>query len=283
MPIIDVQTEHAAQHYIVFTVNHHYVFRFARDEKGTEELRRETERLLPAVSRAVKLAVPVPRWHSFGHPEPGFAFAGYERIDGEPLWPGTLEALEGAVEDRAAAAVAGFLRDLHAAEIPPGFSGEPPRLPERDDVLRLSPRRLYARVRESVFPRMGADLRRRAESDFETLIDKTETAERSLVHGAFGPAHLLWDSQAREVSGVIGFGSSRADDPAVDLAGLLAAYGPSFFAKCLNRYGANGPLEERARLYAKLLPLREALYGSDEGDEEGTAYGLEAYAGEGGR
>ncbi|WP_172250960.1 hypothetical protein [Saccharibacillus deserti] len=40
MPITDVQTEHAARRYLVFTVNHRLVFQFARTEADAEALKR---------------------------------------------------------------------------------------------------------------------------------------------------------------------------------------------------------------------------------------------------
>lgn len=275
MTIEDVQTEQAAQHYIVLGINYTLVFRFARHEDDAVRLLYEAKELLPTVSRAVRLPVPRPIYESLQELRPVLAFIGYERLTGEPLWPEILEALAGTEEEeRTASAIAAFLRELHGVRLPglPSRDGG-----EREPVDRLSAKRLDERIRERLFPAMNTDLQKRAEADLEALVRAEAQADSALIHGAFGPAHLLWDAQEHELSGVIGFGSARRGDPAMDLAGILSGYGRSFFEKCLTAYGADAKLDERARLYAKLLPLREALHGIEEGDPETLAYGLEGY------
>ncbi|GGO02346.1 phosphotransferase family protein [Saccharibacillus kuerlensis] len=294
MLITDVQTERSAQHYIVFTVNYSLVFRFARDKAGAKALQVEARELLPAISQAVHIRIPVVMMESLEHLEPGFAFIGYKRIEGEPLWPNTLEALAGTeAEERAAAAIAGFLRELHTVRLPQDAPEsedgddrdadnceEPYGTGNRNDAAHLPAKRLRKRVHQELFPLMNENKQKFAEKDLAALVELTEAepTDRTLIHGAFGPAHIIWDDENEEIAGVIGFGSTRAGDPAIDLAGVLIGYGPGFFAKVLTLYGINDELEQRSRLYACLMPLREALHGLDEGDDEILAYGLEMYA-----
>ncbi|WP_179218535.1 phosphotransferase family protein [Saccharibacillus sp. O23] len=281
MIIADVQTERSAQHYFVFTVNHSAVFRFARDAESARSLLFEARSLLPAIARAVALPTPEPLYESLERLEPGYAFLGYARIDGEPLWPETLEEQAGTEAwERAAQSVSRFLRELHAAEPPRAEQGR------REDAHadRLAPEELAARAREELFPRLSAGAREAAARDLEALASESERAGRqALIHGALGPAHLLWDAVEASVCGAIGFGSARTGDPARDLGSLSAVYGTAFYERCIALYAGDEALDKRARLYARLMPLQEALYGLDTGDDETLNYGLEAYERETGR
>ncbi|CAM3452380.1 MULTISPECIES: phosphotransferase family protein [Saccharibacillus] len=284
MPIVDVQTEHAAQRHIVFTVNYRLIFRFATTPKTAEALWWETEVLLPAVARAASLPVPRPERCSFERLEPGAAFMGYARIDGEPLWPETLGSLEEPdVIERAAEVIAAFLYALHTLDLPAGHerrlvAGED-EAAEQEDLRTLPPDKLHGRILGELFERLSPQSRQRFEQDYAAFCSgyAGKTTDRSWIHGAFGPAHLLWDAQEEEVAGVVGFGSARIGDPALDLADVLFAYGPSFFARCVNRYPGGAALAGRAVFHAGLMPLREALHGLDTDDAESLQYGLEAY------
>lgn len=275
MIIADVQTERSAQHYFVFTVNHSAVFRFARDAESARSLFFEARSLLPTIAEAVGLPTPKPLYESLERLEPGYAFLGYARLGGEPLWPETLEAQAGTEAwEQAAQSVARFLRELHAAELLPAERGW-----RKDaDADRLAPEELAARVREELFPRLSENAREAAARDLEELASESEGAGRQVwIHGALGPAHLLWDAGEASVCGVIGFGSAREDDPARDLGGLLAFYGAGFYERVMALYGGDEGVDKRARLYARLMPLQEALYGLDSGDDETLDYGLTAY------
>jgi len=275
MAIEDIQTERAAQHYAVFGINYRFVFRFARNEWGAKRLAYEAQTLLPTVSRAANLPVPVPICESLERLEPVLAFIGYERIDGEPLWSESLERLTGTEEEeRAATTIGEFLKRLHAVRL----EAKPPEPDDSEEIEHLSGEQLRDVMRRRLFPVMGKELQARAEADLKAWIAAEKESKKVLIHGAFGPAHLLWDAVDERVTGVIGFGSARMGDPAADFAGVLSGYGPLFFEKCLAAYGGDANLAERVRLYAKILLLREALYGAEEGHEESLAYGLEAYA-----
>lgn len=276
MAIEDIQTERAAQHDVVFSVNYRFVFRFARNEWRAKRLAYEAKILLPAVSRVVNLPVPVPIYESLEALEPVRTFIGYERIDGESLWPERVERLAGTPEQEHAASMIGeFLGKMHAVQP----EAEPPEAEEPEETEYFSGEQLRDIMRRQLFPVMSKELQRQAEIDLEAWIQSEKGAKQVLIHGAFGPAHLLWDAEHEQLAGIIGFGSARLGDPAIDFAGILIGYGPVFFEKCIAAYGGgDSGLAGRARLYAKILPLREALYGAEEGDEEALTYGLEVYA-----
>lgn len=274
MAIEDIQTERAAQHDAVFGINYRFVFRFARNEWRANRLAYEAKTLLPAVSRTVDLPVPVPIYESLERLEPVLAFIGYERIDGEPLWPELLGNLAGTEEEaRAAEMIGGFLGKLHAMQL----EAAPPEPESSEQSEYFSGGQPGDSMRRRLFPVMSKELQVQAAIDLEACVKAEKESKRMLIHGAFGPAHLLWDAEHERLTGVIGFGSARLGDPAADFAGILSGYGPSFFEKCLVAYGGDANLGERARSYAKIFPLREALHGIEEGDEEALAYGLKAY------
>ncbi|MEJ8302815.1 aminoglycoside phosphotransferase family protein [Saccharibacillus sacchari] len=275
MAIEDIQTERAAQHYVVLGINYKLVFRFARNEYRANRLAYEARTLLPTVSRAANLPVPVPLYESLERLEPVLAFIGYERIDGEPLWPEIVESLAGTEEEtRLADRIGGFLQSLHTVQL----EADLPEPEESEELQQLSDERLKDVMRRQLFPVMSKTLQAQAEIDLEAWAESEKKSAKMLIHGAFGPAHLLWDAEYEQLAGVIGFGSARLGDPAIDFAGILSGYGSSFFEKCLAAYGGDAGLADRARLYAKILLLREALYGAEEGDADVLAYGLEAYA-----
>ncbi|OWA37413.1 hypothetical protein B9G55_04970 [Saccharibacillus sp. O16] len=277
MIITDVQTEHSAQHYFVFTVNSSLVFRFARDREGAEALLLEARFLLPVVRRSVQLPIPEPVYESLDRLEPGYAFIGYKRLDGEPLWPEILETIAGteAWED-AAQVLVRFLRQLHDVELPQMEGLER----EKREGNGLPLEELDKRVREELFPNLSAGARKLAACDLQALRRGAETTGRVLIHGALGPAHLLWDAQEASVCGAVGFGCVRLGDPAIDFASLLALYGKPFYERCLSLYKdgeCDQALDDRAHRYARLLPLREALYGIDVEDEETVQMSLAFY------
>ena len=277
MPITDVQTEHMARRYFVFTVNYRLIFRFARTEADAEALKWEALHLLPAVTQAVQLPVPKPDLSSFERMEPGFAFMGCSRIEGEPLWPETLEPLNGTdAAERAAISLADFLHRLHTADLPERPGGDPADLVS--DLRLIGVDLLHKRAADELFERMSTQAQQRVREDFGIFAKQEANMKRQVrIHGAFGPVHILWEAQEESVLGIVGFGSSHLGDPAFDLAALLSAYGLPFYEQVLKHYPGGQALDSRARFHASVQPLREALHGLDHEDDESLQYGLAAY------
>lgn len=63
------------------------------------------------------------------------------------------------------------------------------------------------------------------------------------------------------MTGIIDFGSSGLDDPAVDLAALLGpfSYGEAFLRRLARTCPVTSELVERAKFYASTFPLQDAV------------------------
>jgi aminoglycoside 2''-phosphotransferase len=170
--------------------------------------------------------------------------------------------------------LATFLRELHG--VPAGAIPGPP-LPVADGREAWSA--LYARIRERLFPRMRPDARAAVARHFETFLAEPGNFARApaLRHGDFGTTNILFDAAAREIAGVIDFGSAGLGDPAVDVASLLASYGEPFLARCRDTYPEIEVGLARARFYTGTFALQEALFGVEHDDREAFAAGMADY------
>ncbi len=229
-----------------------------REERGTRE-KEERER---------------ERHHRQG---PRGVFIGYRWIPGEQLWRETMLATE---DERIVQAwadqLAGFLRELHSTPI----QGELSHLLLPYD-RRARWEDFFRRVRDKLFSHMRPDARDDVARRFETFLQDPANFARpmTLVHGDFGPSNILLDPVARRVTGVIDFGNSGLDDPAVDLAALIGPFG--FGEAFLRRFDRNYPIEaadlERARFYAGTFRLQDAVFGLETGDAEAFNWGIAPY------
>ena len=100
-----------------------------------------------------------------------------------------------------------------------------------------------------------------------------------LRHGDFGTVNLLYDPQAKALSGVIDFGNAGLGDPALDIAYLIAPFG--YGDKIIDRLALDYPLDDdllaRARFYVSTFALQEALYGIEHDNTRAFNLGLAGY------
>jgi len=204
-------------------------------------------------------------------------FFGYRWIPGEPLRRDTILAVD---DERVlqvwAEQLAGFLVEVHGTPIIGTLAG---LLPPYDCRARWV--HFYERVRSKLFPLMRAEARRAVERRFEWFLgDRANfNLAMTLVHGDFGPSNILMDRQARRLTGVIDFGSTGLEDPAVDLAALMGPYGfgEAFLRRFEKIYPITSGMLERARFYAETFPLQDAVFGIENGDEEAFNWGMAPY------
>ncbi len=138
---------------------------------------------------------------------------------------------------------------------------------------------IYARMRAKLFPHMRPDARTWAAGHFEAYLGDARNFAYppALKHGDFGPSNILYDGEARRVSGIIDFGGAGLGDPAYDFAGLLSGYGEPFVQRCCPFYlGLEGMLD-RVRFYRGTFALLEALFGVENGDPEAYRDGMAEY------
>jgi aminoglycoside 2''-phosphotransferase len=236
-----------------------WVCRFPRTDESRARLHEEA-RLLAVVRRYVNVAVP-----DFIADE-ARPFVAYRLLPGRPLYRHDLLRRPTAAQDRFAAGLAAFLRDLHAipdraltnAGLPP--APPPPRSPA------LWQDRLAA-IRAELFPHLWADQHAAIEDLFAPVLDGRldMTYQPALIHNDLASYHLLVGDNG-QLTGVLDFGEAGWGDPAADYAALISGYGESFVARLLQTDPTIAAHLERARFRAAYIELEWALKGIRTGD-----------------
>lgn len=222
----------------IFRIGDSLCARFPRLEVYSQDLERDWI-ILAKLSGTLPLQIPEPI--ALGEPETGYPcrWAIYRWIEGETCSTATI-----ADELEAAAALAGFVQALHAAEPSPGIppAGRP-RLAALDDEIIQA-------TRES------ADL-----INAERVLQAWERARTApewdgkpvWIHSDLLPTNIL--TRQRRISAVIDFGGAGQGDPAFDLIpawSVFSQQGREKYKEALNPTGGDW---ERARGYA----LHQAL------------------------
>ncbi len=210
-------------------------------------------------------------------PAPKGAFIGYRWIPGEPLWRDSLLAADDPrVVQNWAGQLGTFLRELHGTPLDGQLNA---LLPRYDTRARWAD--FYERVRGKVFRHMRPDARSEVARGFEAYLSEPANFRHplTLVHGDFGPGNILLDRLHQRVTGVIDFGSSGLDDPAVDFAALIGpfGYGETFLRRFAKIYPIPPADLERARFYAGTFALQDAVFGIEHGDLQAFEAGIAAY------
>ena len=237
-----------------------WVCRFPRTDESRARLGDEA-RLLALVRRYVNVAVP--EFAVDDAPE----FVAYRLLPGRPLYRHDLLRLPDAAQDRFAAGLAAFLRELHA--IPPTAfpdAGLPPAPPPPRSPLPWDER--LAAIRAELFPHLWADQHAAIADLFAPVLDGRLDMGYSpaLIHNDLATYHLLTDPATTALTGVLDFGEAGWGDPAADIAALISGYGESFVARLIAAEPAIAAHLERARFRAAYLELEWALKGVRTGD-----------------
>ena len=230
------------------------LFRFPRREVAVPLLARELA-VLPLIAPRLPLPVPVPT--HVGRPAGDYPW---------PFWgaaplPGSEVALlPEPARGTAAEAVGGFLRALHAMEVPVDLPVDP------------NDRATPARRRERTRGWLDALVRRglwSGSTEVSALVDSPlppPAGPGVLVHGDLHARHLLVDDLGG-ACGVLDWGDTCRADPAVDLSLAYAAFSGRARAELLSAYGpVDADREVRARALAVSLCAALADWAADTGD-----------------
>jgi aminoglycoside 2''-phosphotransferase len=171
-----------------------------------------------------------------------------------------------------AAQLAGFLQTLH--QIPSEKIDLD--LPVSDSLTDTH--KLYADIRQHLFPLMRPDARTDVLTHFETYFNtpRLHTYPVSLHHGDFGGSNILYDPATQSISGIIDFGFAGWGDPALDIA-AVSTYGESFFKRLYRTYPEIALMQERADFYRGTYALYEAVHGFKNQDQAAFESGMAAY------
>lgn len=252
---------------VVLLANGSHVFRFTRRPDVAEQLRKEAE-LLPTLSRRLTLRVPVPEYTWMSGPLPHFM--GYRMIPGEQL---RANRLGGSDSGRIVSSLALFLAQLQGVSLA--------------DLGDLMPRHtggdwrdLYLVLREEAQRLVKPRLSQRAASgllwDLDSYLEDPGNFRfrPSLIHHDLSSDHILYDSSTGDLTGVIDWGDACVGDPAFDITGLLADYGPAFAKAVMATKGDPSEYLGRAGFYVKIIGIYSVLHGLDVGDGAHVEAGL---------
>lgn len=262
----------------ILVLNESLIFRFPRTVEGVMRLAREVA-VLRALQDHVTLTVPRPAFYSQEHQTVGQVFTGYAMISGEPI-KRHLNTIEPPIAcTQVALPLATFLKELHQPKSV--FVGLD--LPDYVEGRRGGLVEMYRHIRTQLYPLM----RDTACASLTTLFDQFLSdplnfqCDTVLRHGDLNPNNILFDVQQQQICGVIDFGSTGFDDPAVDL-GMVASWGrsiwgDSFVEKFLDTYQVSEPVRKRVQFYRVFLSLMAAFEGIETGDQETLAFSLAEY------
>lgn len=261
----------------VLIVDEAYVFLFPRTAGGVERLKSALV-VLRALQGHTSVPVPDPQFISPDLNAVGKAFFGYRMLSGDPLRQ-HLAAIGQGDSRQLADQLALFLRELHTFPIQ-ALSGD---LPAHDQGRREALPALHENIRRHLYPHMRPDAQEMVSGRFDAFLGVPSGGSYRLAikHGDLGPGNILVDPQTLAVSGVIDFGSTGLDDPAVDLGFVsfwgTAYLGEAFVDRLLASYGASEALLERLRFYETVIALSVALEGLQSDDQETLEFGLARY------
>ncbi|MCA0988510.1 phosphotransferase family protein [Guptibacillus algicola] len=267
--ITSIKQNTIGQNNDVVIVNESLVFRFPKYEEGIEALRKETD-VLNHVRKHVSLPIPSPTYQSFDPYEAGKVFAGYEMIEGEPLWRENFHRFTKEEDkERIARQLVTFLTELHATS-----SGD-----QSSEDIHREVEDLYVRIQKKLFSYMRQDAKWEVSNLFESFLrnEKHAGVNKKRIHGDFGASNILWDPERYEITGIIDFGETEIGDSAYDFAGLFASYGENFIRRCLSLYPDGQDILERVMFYKETFALQEALHGIEHNDARAFENGIREY------
>ena len=234
---------------VVVIVNGAWVFRFARSADGRQALANEC-RVFDLLRGRVDLALPEP----VARADDAMV---YRFIEGEALTEWLLAGYDDATQQRIADQLAAFLRRMHSIPYDGTLPGGTPEGSRnwfagwRDEIKRV----LYPHL--SGYQRAWADylldgaLRDPKFFDFSPV----------LVNNDIHAYHVLFDTTARRINGLIDFGLACFDNPALDFACLLQYYGETFVERILRTYPEAEAFLPHARWVALLNELEWVMSG----------------------
>jgi aminoglycoside 2''-phosphotransferase len=242
----------------VVIVNDEIVFRFAKRDFASKDPREEA-RVLRLLRNYITLRIPEP----FYVDEQILA---YRLIPGEAMRRDLLLRFPEDDQQAIADQLAQFFQELHGIPVSEARALD---IPVADALMKYEGWvNVYQRIRDKVFPLLQAHQREWAREHFESHLNDRRNFEYEIrmVDTDVPPYHILFDRQAKRISGIIDFGTAGLGDPAIDLGVIITHYGESFLNRFYRVYPEAEAYLKRARFYAGAIELRWVLQGIERGD-----------------
>jgi len=242
----------------VVIVNDELVFRFAKRDFGFKDLREEAS-VLRLLRNHITLQIPEPFYVSD-------EVLAYQLIPGTTLRRDILMRLPETDQQAMADQLALFLKELHG--VPVSETGDF-KIPMADALMKYEGWvKVYQRIRERVFPLLQQHQRDWATDHFDFHLADASNFEYELkvVDTDIPPYHILFDSHAKRINGIIDFGCAGLGDPAIDFGVVIYHYGESFLNRFYKVYPEAKGYLKRARFYAGAHEIRWVLQGIERND-----------------
>jgi aminoglycoside 2''-phosphotransferase len=229
------------------------VYRFARTVEAQADLAKEIailDLIRPHVS------VPLPQFERVADD-----FVTYPFLVGSALFRNDILRLPEADQERLAEQLASFLKTLH---------GMPRETVEAKGIgasggwqTQAQWLGLYEEIQRELFPLMYRSTQAWVHQHFAPLVDDPHWLdfEAVLIHDDLAQYHILYDGVARQIAGVIDFGTAGLGDAARDYGILINVYGESFVQRMARHDDRIARLIDRARFYGGVLELQWVLGG----------------------
>lgn len=238
----------------VLIVNEDLVFRFPRDAERNAKLFANEIKIIELARKYVEIPLPQFEYKSED-------LTVYRYIKGEALRREVILKLTKKEREKIIRQLAVFLKQFH--EIPHSEL-------EQNGIAQSDVNRnretwlgLFEAVEKELFTLMMPHVRRSVREHFAPLLanENFMNYEPQLINGDIVPYHIIYDSERRQINGIIDFGTAGIGDAAADFACIIYNYGESFLAKTAKYYPEIETAIDRARFWSGTLPLQWALSG----------------------
>jgi len=249
-PITDIKVIGEGWDNKVFLVNNSVIFRFPHREVSIQLIERENA-ILDALQHKISLNIPHPTYH--GQPTDTFPypFHGYKALNGIAGYQAELT-----LEERIAsiAPLAIFLKELHNInEYEAKKIGAKPSVFDRTDLSRIIKGSL-----ERIDILSQTNVIKLSKDGFYKEVELVQNANKptthTLVHGDLYSRHLFYED--KKLTGIIDWGDSGINSPAVDLAVVYSFYPVEAHAQFFEIYGE---VDTHVLTYARFIALHSSI------------------------
>ena len=238
-----------------YAVDHEWIVLAAKTEEAVRSMERAAA-LLPELGTTVSLEIPIPIAFRKGT-QSAPALARYRRVPGVELVADSLQRLARRDQERGAADLALFLRQVHSFPVERARrAGVPvcsyPFCTTERGVAEGTAEEEYRRDLDRLFhrrelDRRTRDYRRRIVEEHLSSLRESKGALCQL-HTELSEDHVLWNPSTARITGVIDFSGMVLGDSVRDLLYLYEEYGPPFVDLLLDRYSLGDRPDVLARL-----------------------------------
>lgn len=255
----------------VVIINDEYVFKFPKYSDGIKKLKREID-VLNVLNKYITLTIPRPKYYNFEPLKVGQVYCGYKMIKGVSFRKEIFQNVQ--EKGDIAKQLATFLYQLHSISFEEVKSIGISEIDNRSYWINM-----LERVQEKLFPFMKKESQKLISESFNSFLNQNFNANKTLIHGDFGPSNIIFDLDAQRISGIIDFNEVSFGDPASDIASLIGpfGYGEDFVKSFEAIYPNVEILIQRAKFYASTFALQDALFGIEFGDKEAFNAGMKQY------